>query len=196
VTRSPEPANCPNTEYFENLYRLSQDPWRFRSSTYEQAKYNTTLTALSREHYASAFEPGCSIGEMTARLALRCARLIATDISPTAVIRARERCAAFPHVKIECQDLRAEQPGGPFDLIVLSEVAYYFNVDSVAALTKQLSERLASGGELVAVHWRGHSKDHVLHADEVHRVLKQTLGFEPAHQERHPGFQLDSWIKP
>jgi SAM-dependent methyltransferase len=196
VTTSLDATNCLNAEFFEHLYRLSEDPWEFRSSSYEQAKFNTTLASLSREHYASAFEPGCSIGEMTALLAPRCARLIATDISPTAVMRARARCAAFPHVEIECEDLRAKLPAGPFDLILLCEIAYYFNVETVAALAKQLSERLVTGAELVAVHWRGHSKEHVLHADEVHRVLNQSLGLEPVHQERHPGFQLDSWIKP
>ncbi len=88
------------------------------------------------------------------------------------------------------------EPGGPFDLIVLSEIAYYFNVETVAVLAEQLSERLSVRGELLSVHWRGHSKDHMLHADEVHRVLDQTLDLEPVQQTRHPGFQLDSWIKP
>jgi hypothetical protein len=43
-----------------------------------------------------------------------------------------------------------------------------------ASLTQaRYSRRL--GGEFVAVHWRGESGDHVLHGDEVHAVLKETL---------------------
>ena len=196
MTTNLETAHPSQAEFFEHLYRFSEDPWQFRSSSYEQAKYDTTLAALSREHYARAFEPGCSIGEMTARLAPRCGCLIATDISHTAVLRARARCAEFPHVEIKCQDLSVAQPAGPFDLILLSEIGYYFNVETVTSLAKHLSERLATHGELISIHWRGHSKDHVLHADEVHRTLDKALGLEPVQKTRHPGFQLDVWVKP
>jgi SAM-dependent methyltransferase len=182
-------------EFFEHLYAHTEDPWEFRSSRYEQARYNTTLAALSRESYSSAFEPGCSVGELTALLAPRCGRLFAADISPTAVARARARCVGFSNVEVVCQDLRLAQPDGPFDLIVLSEIAYYFNVDTLAALAEELSSRLSEHGEFISVHWRGHSKDHVLHGDEVHRVLDHALHLEPIQQTRHPGFQLDSWMK-
>lgn len=187
--------DCSSAEFFEELYRHSEDPWQFRSSSYEHSKYSVTLAALSREHYSSAFEPGCAIGEMTALLAPRCDHLIATDISPTAVMRARARCAAFLHVEISCQDVRDNPPAGQFDLILLCEIAYYFNVEVLQMLAKQLSERLTGQGELVAVHWRGHSKDHVLHADEAHRALHIALPLKSVEHSRHPGYQLDRWIK-
>jgi hypothetical protein len=69
---------------FEGRYRLSEDPWNFRSSSYERAKYTMTVAALSRERYVSGFEPGCSIGELTALIAPHCARLLAMDVSPSA----------------------------------------------------------------------------------------------------------------
>ncbi len=77
MTPDLEPPKCLNAAFFEHLYRLSEDPWEFRSSSYEQAKYNITLAALSREHYAHAFEPGCSVGELT-----RCSRRAAGTWSP------------------------------------------------------------------------------------------------------------------
>ena len=42
-----------------------------------------------RERYASAFEPGCSIGVLTAQLAPRCDRLLACDVAAAAVESAR-----------------------------------------------------------------------------------------------------------
>ena len=39
---------------------------------------------------------------------------------------------------------------------------------------------LEAGGDLVAVHWRGPSADHVLGGDEVHEIL----GADPALRSR------------
>lgn len=180
---------------FEQRYRDISDPWDFATSSYERGKYDVTIAALSHARYGSAFEPGCSIGELTARLALRCDHLLASDFAQTAVARARERCAHLPNVTVECAnilDLPTEQS---FDLIVLSEVGYYFAAPVLADLAKKLSRSLAARGELLAVHWLGSSADHVLHGDEVHRTLRDHVGIRLARAERHDGFRLDVWRK-
>lgn len=184
---------------FENRYRESPDPWNYQASPYERGKYQVTLDSLSRPRFANAFEPACSVGELTAMLAMRCGRLLATDVSQTAVDRARMRCAGLHNVRIECSDLRtdlaADTEGRCFDLIVLSEVGYYFDVESLAVLARRLADSLNPGGELIAVHWRGHSADHVLHGDEVHRCLLSRLPLQHRLGDHHPGFRLDSWLK-
>jgi trans-aconitate methyltransferase len=76
-------------EYFEQLYRDDDDPWRFRTRWYEARKRQLTLAALPDEHYATVFEPGCSIGLLTADLASRCDHLLAMDISAEALHQAR-----------------------------------------------------------------------------------------------------------
>jgi SAM-dependent methyltransferase len=81
-------------EAFETMYRQSRDPWNFATSEYERGRYRAILDALLRGSYRRAFEPGCSIGELTARLACRCDRIVATDVAPSAVALARERCRA------------------------------------------------------------------------------------------------------
>ncbi len=186
-------------EAFENRYSENPDPWNYRASPYERGKYQITLESLSRPRFAHAFEPACSIGELTAMLAARCGRLLATDVSTTAVQRARARCAGLHNVRVECCDLRtdleAHTPGQGFDLIVFSEVGYYFDVESLAALARRLADNLCPQGELIAVHWRGHSADHVLHGDEVHRCLLSTLPLQHRLGDHHPGFRLDSWLK-
>ncbi|MEP7246810.1 MAG: SAM-dependent methyltransferase [Gammaproteobacteria bacterium] len=180
---------------FERLYQSAPDPWNFASSDYEQAKYAVTVAALSHTRYARAYEPGCSIGELTARLAPRCDRLLSTDIAPTAVVRARERFAGSPHVHVECADILDTPRSQTFDLIVLSEIGYYFDAQTLAALALRLEQVLEPVGEIVAVHWLGHSADHVLHGDEVHKILLDNLSLIHVQSERHTGFRLDTWWK-
>lgn len=183
---------------FEAKYRQSADPWQFAASPYEQRRYATTLRALTRAHYARVFEPGCSVGVLTAALAHRSDTLLASDIAPTAVRLARERCAGLANVTIEQGDLGESVPLGPFDLIVFSEIGYYFQPGSLARIAGSLGKALAPGGELVAVHWRGDSADHMLHGDRVHSILKETLSIHCTwlKGERHPEFTLDVWCRP
>jgi protein-L-isoaspartate O-methyltransferase len=180
---------------FEAKYRCSSDPWQFGASPYERRRYVTTLRSLTRPHYSRAFEPGCSIGVLTAALAERCDALVACDIAPTAVSLARRRCAGFPSVHIVQADLAKTIAQGPFDLIVFSEIGYYFPPAQLAQIAGALTARMSRGGEFVAVHWRGQSEDHVLHGDEVHAILKEAFNGRCTWSkgQRHPEFRLDVW---
>jgi trans-aconitate methyltransferase len=182
-------------EAFEQRYRANPDPWRFATSVYERERYEITLKALTRDAYPHAFEPGCSIGELTALLAPRCGDLLATDVSPTAVEQARRRCAEYDNVRIECADLRTASLNAPLDLIVLSELAYYFQVEQLEVTASRLAAALGAGGTLLAVHWLGESVDHVLHGDEAHEVLLRVLPLKHVTAQRHPGFRLDMWVR-
>jgi protein-L-isoaspartate O-methyltransferase len=180
---------------FEAKYRHSPDPWQFAASPYERRRYTTILRSLTQARYSRAFEPGCSVGVLTAALAERCDSLLASDIAPTAVHLARQRCMGFSNVRIDRADLSKSLPPGRFDLIVFSELGYYFSAAALAKLIRALAMRISPGGEFVAVHWRGRSEDHVLHGDAVHAILKATLG------KRHTWlkgasyreFRLDLW---
>jgi SAM-dependent methyltransferase len=180
-------------EAFEQRYRLDPDPWGFATSAYERERYAITLESLTRDRYVNAFEPACSIGELTALLAPRCDRLLATDVSPTAVEKARRRCAEFDNVRVECRDLRSAALDTPLDLIVLSEVAYYFEVGQLEVISHRLAAALGTGGTLLAVHWLGVSVDHVLHGDEAHEILQRSLPLRHVIAQRHREFRLDLW---
>lgn len=192
---SPAARDSCTPEFFETRYRGLEDPWHFSTSPYELARYQVTLAALPLDHYDLAFEPGCSIGELTARLAPRCGYLLAADVSPTAADRARRRCASFRNVHIECSDVRDTVLQGRPDLIVLSELAYYFDCDELARLCARLANTLRSGGTLLAVHWLGISPDHMLHGDEAHAILHHALPLRHELSQRHAGFRLDRWVK-
>lgn len=181
--------------FFEARYRASSDPWHFASSTYELNRYQATLEALSRANYRRGFEPGCSVGVLTAALARRIDHLIACDISATAVACARERCRSLTNVEIYQRDAEEGPPAARFDLIVFSELGYYFSADRLREMARQLADRLEPGGDFLAVHWLGNSADHVLHGDDVHGVLAQALPCKHVAGSRHAGFRIDSWRK-
>ncbi len=180
-------------ETFEAKYRRDPDPWDFKLSRYERRRYAATLAALARARYGHAFEPGCSIGEFTAMLAPQCDRVLAMDISLTAARRAVVRCAEFPGVEIKCADIRHEVPPGPFDLVVFSEIGYYFDSATLRRMARQLAATISTGGEFIAVHWLGHSTDHALHGDDVHEILRLQLPLDWVGGTRHEGFRIDRW---
>ena len=178
-----------SAEFFEAKYQAARDPWNFSSSAYEGGRYDATMRMLEGRAYQRALEPGCSIGVLTERLAAICDRVEAIEISPTAVAEARERCRDLQDVHIECAAL----PEGSFDLILLSEIGYYFAAEALATLCEQLIGRLRASGTLLAAHWLGTSEDHVLTGDRVHEILGGVRGLVLERSERHTGFRLDRW---
>jgi predicted TPR repeat methyltransferase len=158
-------------EYFEGLYAESGDPWSFETSEYERKKYERTLAALGGRTFHRAMEAGASIGVFTGMLADRCDELLAVDVSERAVAAARERLSGRKHVRVERRTLPEEMPEGPFDLIVASEVLYYFPREEMLAVLHAFERELAPGGSLLAVHWRRETRTYPLQGDEVHELL-------------------------
>jgi len=178
-------------DYFDALYARHNDPWGFESRWYETRKRALTLASLPEERFARALEIGCSIGVLTEQLAARCDTLLATDVSAAALATARERVSGLPHVRFEIADAAAPLPAGPFDLIVLSEVGYYFSHDALEQLVLQLGDRLSEGGTLLACHWRHPVADYPLSGDDVHLALGAGLGIERVARHLEKDFVLD-----
>ena len=190
----------PNTDtttaaFFESKYHENPDPWNFAASPYEQNRYDAILHALAGRRYARAFEPGCSIGVLTERLAPICDAVEAVEISPSAAAQAMQRCRHLPHVHVQAGGLTDAIPAGDFDLIVLSEIGYYFHDEHLREISIRLVDRLRTGGTLLAAHWLGFSKDHLLSGDRVHEILGGLDGLYPERSDRHTGFRLDTWSR-
>lgn len=164
-------------DYFENQYARAEDPWGFTSRWYERRKRMLTLAALPRRRYRSGYEPGCSIGVLTEALAERCDRLLATELVPAAVSRARARVRS-DHVRIEEGDVRALPSVGEHDLIVLSEVLYYLTETEAIRVAAGLGGRLARDGHLIAVHWRHLVAEHTLSGDHADELLRRHSGLQ------------------
>jgi SAM-dependent methyltransferase len=158
-------------EYFEQVYAASPDPWGFTTRWYEERKYALSLAMLPRRRYADAFEPGCSIGVLTALLAPRCDRLLSCDVAPEAVRQARDRA---PGARVERRTLPGEWPDGTFDLIVFSEFLYYLGTADLERVLELATGSLRPGGHLLAVHWRHPVADYPQTGDAVHEALGGT----------------------
>jgi chemotaxis protein methyltransferase CheR len=129
-----------------------------------------------------AWSAGCASGEEPYTLAILCelagldAEILATDIEPAMLRRARAACyspgslrelpeawrrAAFDEqlcvrprfrraVAVERHDLRAPVPGGPFDLVLCRNSGFtYFDVDGQRELLRRLGAAVVPGGALV-----------------------------------------------
>ena len=169
--------------YFDAVHDRRDDPWGFETRWYEQRKRDVTIASLPDERYAAALEIGCSIGVLTERLTERADDLLAIDVSATAVARARQRLG--DRARVERVDVIDAFPAGPFDLIVLSEVGYYFGRDGLARVLDEIEEHLADDGVLLACHWRHAVDDYPLTGDEVHDVIRErALTMTVEHFER------------
>ncbi|HET7388820.1 MAG TPA: SAM-dependent methyltransferase [Nocardioidaceae bacterium] len=164
------------TDYFHRLYAASDDPWSLASRPYERRKYAVTLACLPRPRYRSAFEPGCSIGVLTGRLARRCARLLAMDAVPRAVEEARAATGRMPHVQVRTGTVPADWPEGRHDLVVLSELLYYLCSEDRRRVAELTLSSLEPGGHLLAVHWRHPFGEAPTDGDRVHAELAATPG--------------------
>lgn len=178
--------------YFDEMYETTDDPWQFASSDYEQRKYAITVASLPKGRYVSAFEPGCSIGVLTEQLAERCQQLLATDIVTGALERATERLRAHRHVRVERRAIPEGWPEGSFDLVVLSEVAYYFDEPTLAEVMDHVVRSTVVGAHVVAVHWRGET-DYPLTGDRTHELIGETRSLHRIVHHEEEQFVLDVW---
>jgi chemotaxis methyl-accepting protein methylase len=92
--------------------------------------------------------------------------------------------------------LEAIESFAEFDLIVLSEIGYYFPEPRWKDLVAKIAAEMPPGATLVAAHWTGHSEDHETSGDSVHRVLRSNSGLCLQRSQRHAGFLLDRWARP
>ncbi|MDO9384527.1 MAG: SAM-dependent methyltransferase [Hyphomicrobiaceae bacterium] len=182
-------------DYFEGMFRSTPDPWGFETKPYEQAKYDHTISALGGRRYASGLEVGCANGVLTQRLTAYCETLLAIDASTTALSLAAKRCAELTNVRFsEITYPKGTLGSIAFDLIVLSEVVYYWSDDDITAAAVDIRSRLRPGGDIVLVHWTGDT-DYPQSGDgavaKLHAALGDLMSVQTA--ERRPEYRLDLW---
>jgi predicted TPR repeat methyltransferase len=179
-------------EYFQSMYDESTDPWNFATSSYEQRKYALTINSLPRERYRNAFEPGCSIGVLSELLASRCERLLATDIVSSALEQAKQRLRKCENVVVESRAIPGSWPDEVFDLVVLSEVAYYFDAESLRDILALILRSTLPGAHVIGVHWRGET-DYPLTGDRVHELINAHDQLRRIVHHLEEEFTLDLW---
>jgi len=184
-------------EYFDKVYAASDDPWDFTSSEYEAEKYAATLAALPRENYKNAFEIGCSIGVLTGKLAERCDKLFAVDVSEKALKQAKNRCENSSNVRLQIMQIPNKFPDETFDLILISEVGYYLAPEDWQTAMKKTFAHLAAGGQMVLVHWTPLVHDYPQTGDAVHDSFAEFAKGKMQNLKslRREKYRLDVWQK-
>ncbi|WP_426434890.1 glycosyltransferase [Bradyrhizobium genosp. P] len=137
--------------FWERFFQ-KEDPWNY-GSAYEQEKYRRQLELLPPEPAERAIELACAEGHFSRHLATKVRRLLASDISPTALERARLRCSGIRNVDFVRLDLSADPIPGEMDLICCSEVLYYLDDEvELALVARKIARALRSGGHLITAH--------------------------------------------
>ena len=180
--------------YFDGLYADKPDPWDFASSAYEAAKYDATIAALGDERAARALEVGCSIGILTGRLAPLCDRLVATEVARVALEQAEGRCADLHNIEFRLVKGADEGFDGAYDLIVLSEVVYYWDDADLDRVAEGVRRALAPGGRILLVHYTLET-DYPKSGDEAVAALRDRLGDVVSEEltRRAEAYRLDLW---
>ncbi len=181
--------------YFDGMYETSPDPWGFSTRWYEARKYAISVAMLPAARYDRAFEPGCSIGVLTAMLAPRCGSLLSCDVSAAAVRATAQRTAGLPHVRAERRRLPDDWPDGRFDLVVLSELLYYFGEDDLDTVLGRATAALRPGGTLLAAHWRRPVAGYPRTGDEVHAAIAGRPELTLVADHREPDFVAQAFLR-
>jgi LmbE family N-acetylglucosaminyl deacetylase/SAM-dependent methyltransferase len=165
----------------DDLHADEDDPWRVDVDWYERRKRQLLLAALPRERFRSGLEVGSSTGALAEALADRCDELVVVDASAHAVAAARERVGCRPGVRVEQRQVPDEWPTVPasgFDLVVLSEVAYFLSPLALEGLLARVEASLADDGALVLCDWRHEVEGWPLDGPAVHWVVRAS-GLRP-----------------
>lgn len=187
-----------DAEGFEEMFRRNVDPWNYAHSPFEAFKRDRLLKACGLRLYDRGLELACANGETTRRLALRCLRLLAVDSSETALAEARRRTESLPNVAFERVHLPDQTPGGPFDLIVASEILYYLPQSAMLELLERIKRALAPGGRVVLLHHTLPFADAAQLPILAQAKAKANLGqkLDLVMQARHRRFDVAAFEKP
>jgi ArsR family transcriptional regulator len=131
-------------------------------------RYLTELADLLPAHGHRALEVGPGLGDFLPTLAERFETVVALDVSPLMLERARARCerAGLGNVRFEAGEppaadapLRTELLAEPFDAVVIAMVLHH--VPRPAELLARSAALLAAGGALLVAELCPHAQDWV-----------------------------------
>jgi len=149
--QAPEGSGYQDATFWETWF-ARENPWRY-DSTYEQRKYEQTLSLIDGLEFGDALELASAEGHFTVQLAPRVGRLLATDISATALKRAAERCDGLGNVETQVVDVLNDPIPGDKDLIVVSEMLYYLeDRERLKTAAGKIAAAVKPGGRILSAH--------------------------------------------
>jgi SAM-dependent methyltransferase len=181
----------------------ADDPWALRDSEYEQQRFARQLDLLCDRHYRSVLEIGCGAGAFTRMLSPLAVRIVALDVSSTAIARAREDNGDLANADFlveNVMDFDVEHRG-PWDLVVLSETIYclgwLYPLFNVGWLLSQLLDAMAPEGRLLLSNTFGQDRDYLLRPwlINTYRDLVCHVGFQLEHEEIFEGVKDETQFR-
>ena len=187
-----EQAGQKALEFAENLWKHA-DFWEFETSEYERLRFARTVEVLQGERYARGLELGCGAGHFTRLLAPHVDRLVAYDISPTAIERARAGGGTIDFRAGNAMDY-AWRADGPWDLIVMNDTICYlgwlYSFFDIAWFASEIHEAIRPGGRFLMANTmdrQGYDKLLLPHITRSYRDLALNVGFALEREETIQG---------
>lgn len=183
------------TAYFNDFYQDNDDPWGYQSRWYEERKRQICLSLLLKPHYQHVLEIGSANGCFSQSLAKRAHHLHCIDGNQKAVELTKKALENHSNVTVECKTIPLDFPQLQYDLIVLSEIAYYLTSAELVRLIVKLQSQLTAQGMLLSCHWRHPIEQFQLDGNRVHQSLKNNLNLHHYSSLVDPDFLVDLWTK-
>lgn len=154
-------------DHYEQVWRAG-DPWDFEASALDAERYARQAALIGGRRYGRVIDTGCGSGHFTRRLAGVSDEVLALDIAPSAVERARSHCAGCNNVTFRACNVMDFDPvaEGPWDLVVMSEAIYclgwQYPLFDIGWLISNFRQSLSDNGRFLLVNTLGHDEDYLL----------------------------------
>ena len=119
--------------------------------------------------------------------------VLAADFHADAVTAARQRTAGPSMSRSGSCCSPAMAAGHQVDLVVLSEIGYFFRASAWAELCARAGDSLADSATVVACHWRRDFAERTLPTAALHAQLGSVLGLPQHTTVTDADFVIDVW---
>jgi SAM-dependent methyltransferase len=187
--------------FFDGLWNQG-DYWKLETCAFDQARYARVMELLGDRRYSRTLEIGCGAGTFTRLLAGVSDRVVALDVSPAAIERARARGAGGGSVEFRVANVMeiAPEEESPWDLIVMNETIYYigwlYSFFDVSWLAHRLFTATAGGGRFLMANTFGDTAGYLLRPWVIHtyRDLCVNVGFLLEREDVFQGTKDDTQL--
>jgi SAM-dependent methyltransferase len=141
-------------EFFDGLWSTG-DPWDIEGAELTRREHERMIALLEGRRYRRVLEIGCGAGVFTRRLGTIADTVLALDVAPTAIARARALTPEPGPIEFRIANVMEYDPSrdGPWDLVVMAEMIYYlgwlYPFFDIAWFASQLFSATADGGRLL-----------------------------------------------
>lgn len=179
---------------FDDMYEQGKpDPWHFDDSVYERRRLDLVLACLGRTRYDRTLEIGCATGQLCVELSRRADEVVGLDASARALEVAR---AKSDEVHWVLGAAPGDLPSGDFNLIVLSEIAYFLDGADLLATLRGARRRLRQHGEIVIANWLRPTANIPFDGPTVHRQASAVLELPLRARYEDADLLIEVWGEP